>query len=202
MRDTRRAGIPENRAAPRAFRWQKICSELRKRKNIIVSQPCISQHRIHTNHRYIHADPTYRLASWKRALFTNLRQLHYYVIQFELNYRDISLISAAASNATMWGRGALDPVQHIVDDGDDSALCEKYEILRSIGEGNRSNMIALPTAVGRYGTVIKCKNRATGAHVAVKRLSLAQNAPAFNLRTLREIRILRRIRHEHVVNML
>ncbi|KAJ8921704.1 hypothetical protein NQ315_010614 [Exocentrus adspersus] len=66
---------------------------------------------------------------------------------------------------------------------------EKYEQLSIIGEGS-------------YGLVIKCRHRETGQLVAVKKFLETEEDPAVKRVAIREIRMLRRLKHENLVTMI
>jgi len=66
---------------------------------------------------------------------------------------------------------------------------EKYEKMGRIGEGS-------------YGTVYKCRNRETNAIVAVKKFNESEDDPAIKKIALREIRMLKQLKHNNLVNLI
>lgn len=66
---------------------------------------------------------------------------------------------------------------------------EKYEKISKIGEGS-------------YGVVFKCKNRDTGQIVAIKRFVESEDDPLIKKIALREIRMLKQLKHTNLVNLL
>ncbi|XP_051678787.1 cyclin-dependent kinase-like 1 isoform X4 [Oryctolagus cuniculus] len=66
---------------------------------------------------------------------------------------------------------------------------EKYEKIGKIGEGS-------------YGVVFKCRNRDTGQIVAIKRFLESEDDPVIKKIALREIRMLKQLKHPNLVNLL
>ncbi|XP_043404473.1 cyclin-dependent kinase-like 1 isoform X2 [Chelonia mydas] len=66
---------------------------------------------------------------------------------------------------------------------------EKYEKLGKIGEGS-------------YGVVFKCRNRDTGQIVAIKKFLESEEDPVIKKIALREIRMLKQLKHSNLVNLL
>lgn len=66
---------------------------------------------------------------------------------------------------------------------------EKYESLGVVGEGS-------------YGIVMKCRHRETGQMVAIKKFLETEEDLSVRKMALREVRMLKRLRHENLVNML
>ncbi|KAE9545830.1 hypothetical protein FO519_010958, partial [Halicephalobus sp. NKZ332] len=66
---------------------------------------------------------------------------------------------------------------------------DKYEKLGKIGEGS-------------YGVVFKCRNRETGAIVAIKKFVETEEDPAIKKIALREIRMLKQLKHPNLVNLI
>ncbi|KAJ0174468.1 hypothetical protein K1T71_009576 [Dendrolimus kikuchii] len=66
---------------------------------------------------------------------------------------------------------------------------DKYEQLAVVGEGS-------------YGVVLKCKRRDNGQLVAIKKFLETEEDAAVRKMALREIRMLKKLRHEHLVNMI
>lgn len=56
--------------------------------------------------------------------------------------------------------------------------------------------------LGTYGTVVKAKHLSSGTMVAMKRIRLEREVEGFPITALREIRILRELRHENLVALL
>uniref|UniRef100_A0A3B4ZY56 Cyclin-dependent kinase-like 2 n=1 Tax=Stegastes partitus TaxID=144197 RepID=A0A3B4ZY56_9TELE len=68
-------------------------------------------------------------------------------------------------------------------------LMERYESLGPVGEGS-------------YGTVLKCRHRDSGRLVAIKKFMDSDDDKAVKKIALREIKLLRQLRHDNLVNLL
>lgn len=66
---------------------------------------------------------------------------------------------------------------------------DKYDKLGKIGEGS-------------YGVVFKCRNKETGAIVAIKKFMESDDEPLIKKIALREIRMLKNLKHPNLVNLL
>ena len=66
---------------------------------------------------------------------------------------------------------------------------EKYEKLGKIGEGS-------------YGIVIKCRHKETGHLVAIKKFLESEDDPQIRKIALREVRMLKQLKHGNLVNLL
>ncbi|KAI3382896.1 hypothetical protein SNEBB_003577 [Seison nebaliae] len=66
---------------------------------------------------------------------------------------------------------------------------ERYEKISKVGEGS-------------YGQVFKCRNKETGQIVAIKKFVESEDDPAIKRIAHREIRMLRSLRHENLVNLI
>ncbi|XP_041432609.1 cyclin-dependent kinase-like 4 [Xenopus laevis] len=66
---------------------------------------------------------------------------------------------------------------------------EKYEKLAKIGEGS-------------YGVVFKCRSRETAQVVAIKKFVESEDDPVIKKIALREIRMLKQLKHNNLVNLL
>ncbi|XP_060536634.1 cyclin-dependent kinase-like 4 isoform X2 [Cylas formicarius] len=66
---------------------------------------------------------------------------------------------------------------------------ERYEKLCKLGEGS-------------YGVVYKCKNRDSGEIVAIKKFTESEEDPMIRKIALREIRLLKNLKHPNLVNLL
>ncbi|NWX64607.1 CDKL2 protein, partial [Promerops cafer] len=66
---------------------------------------------------------------------------------------------------------------------------DKYQVLGLVGEGS-------------YGVVTKCRNRESGQIVAVKKFLESDNDAAVRKVALREIKLLKQLRHDNLVNLL
>ncbi|XP_067831162.1 cyclin-dependent kinase-like 1 isoform X1 [Heptranchias perlo] len=66
---------------------------------------------------------------------------------------------------------------------------EKYEKLGKIGEGS-------------YGVVFRCRNKDTGQIVAIKKFVESEDDPLIKKIALREIRMLKQLKHMNLVNLL
>ncbi|CAG9129541.1 unnamed protein product [Plutella xylostella] len=70
-----------------------------------------------------------------------------------------------------------------------SRAMDKYEQLSVVGEGS-------------YGVVLKCRRRDDGRLVAIKKFLETEDDAGVRKMALREIRMLKKLRHDHLVNML
>uniref|UniRef100_A0A182PAG4 cyclin-dependent kinase n=1 Tax=Anopheles epiroticus TaxID=199890 RepID=A0A182PAG4_9DIPT len=70
-----------------------------------------------------------------------------------------------------------------------SSRMDRYEKLSRLGEGS-------------YGVVYKCRDRETGSLVAVKRFVESEDDPAIRKIALREIRLLKNLKHPNLVCLL
>uniref|UniRef100_A0A8D8X3V1 cyclin-dependent kinase n=1 Tax=Cacopsylla melanoneura TaxID=428564 RepID=A0A8D8X3V1_9HEMI len=70
-----------------------------------------------------------------------------------------------------------------------SRLMERYEKIGKLGEGS-------------YGVVFKCRNRDTGQVVAIKKFLESEEDPLIRKIALREIRLLKALKHPNLVNLL
>ncbi|XP_014275584.1 cyclin-dependent kinase-like 1 [Halyomorpha halys] len=70
-----------------------------------------------------------------------------------------------------------------------SRLMERYEKLGKLGEGS-------------YGVVFKCKNRESGQLVAIKKFVESEDDPLIRKIALREIRLLKSLKHPNLVNLV
>ncbi|KAF8791023.1 cyclin-dependent kinase-like 4 isoform X1 [Argiope bruennichi] len=68
-------------------------------------------------------------------------------------------------------------------------MMEKYEKLAKIGEGS-------------YGVVFKCRNRENGQIIAVKKYVETEDDPLIKKIALREIRMLKQLKHPNLVNLI
>ncbi|XP_007886396.1 cyclin-dependent kinase-like 1 [Callorhinchus milii] len=66
---------------------------------------------------------------------------------------------------------------------------EKYEKIGKIGEGS-------------YGIVFKCRNKDTGQIVAIKKFVESEDDPVIKKIALREIRMLKQLKHANLVNLI
>ncbi|CAF0918114.1 unnamed protein product [Brachionus calyciflorus] len=66
---------------------------------------------------------------------------------------------------------------------------DKYEKIRKIGEGS-------------YGQVFKCRNKETGQTVAIKKFLESGDDPAIRRIAMREIKMLKHLKHENLVNLI
>ena len=64
----------------------------------------------------------------------------------------------------------------------------KYEVLGLVGEG-------------AYGVVLKCRNKQTGETVAVKKFKESDDDANVRKTTLREVKVLRALKHENIVSL-
>ena len=68
-------------------------------------------------------------------------------------------------------------------------MCCRYEKLSKIGEGS-------------YGVVYKCRARDTGHLVAIKKFVESEDDPLIKKIALREIRMLKNLKHPNLVNLI
>lgn len=66
---------------------------------------------------------------------------------------------------------------------------ERYEKLNKVGEGS-------------YGVVYKCRARDTGGLVAIKKFTETEDDPLIRKIALREIRMLKNLKHPNLVNLI
>jgi len=66
---------------------------------------------------------------------------------------------------------------------------EKYENLGLVGEGS-------------YGMVLKCKHKETGQYVAIKKFLESEDDKMVKKIAMREVRMLKQLRHENLVNLI
>jgi cyclin-dependent kinase-like len=64
----------------------------------------------------------------------------------------------------------------------------KYEVLGVVGEG-------------AYGVVLRCRNKDTGEIVAIKKFKESEDDEIVRKTTLREVKILRMLKHENIVEL-
>jgi len=64
----------------------------------------------------------------------------------------------------------------------------KYEVLGIVGEG-------------AYGVVLKCRNKETAEIVAIKKFKESDDDEILRKTTLREVKILRMLRHNNIVSL-
>lgn len=64
----------------------------------------------------------------------------------------------------------------------------KYEVLGVVGEG-------------AYGVVLKCRNKITGERVAIKKFKESEDDEAVRKTTMREVKILKMLKHPNVVSL-
>lgn len=62
----------------------------------------------------------------------------------------------------------------------------KYEVLGVVGEG-------------AYGVVLRCRNKDTGEIVAIKKFKESEDDEIVRKTTLREVKILRMLKHDNIV---
>ncbi|ELU01141.1 hypothetical protein CAPTEDRAFT_1740 [Capitella teleta] len=68
-------------------------------------------------------------------------------------------------------------------------MMDKYDKLGRIGEGS-------------YGVVFKCRNKETGALVAIKKFVESEDDPLIKKIAMREIRMLKQLKHPNLVNLI
>ncbi|VDP72372.1 unnamed protein product [Echinostoma caproni] len=80
---------------------------------------------------------------------------------------------------------SINPVQRKTD----GLLFKKYEKISKIGEG-------------AYGVVFKCRDHSTGRLVAIKQFTASEEDPVIRKIAMREIRMLKRLKHPNLVNLI
>ncbi|CAK4623631.1 hypothetical protein LEN26_019840, partial [Aphanomyces euteiches] len=76
-------------------------------------------------------------------------------------------------------KGAKEPPWHRMN---------KYEVLGIVGEG-------------AYGVVLKCRNKENGEIVAIKKFKESEDDEVVRKTTLREVKLLKMLKHENIVNL-
>jgi cyclin-dependent kinase 12/13 len=61
--------------------------------------------------------------------------------------------------------------------------------------------INLQVGAGTFGVVFKATDKETGEPLALKKIRMENESQGFPITALREIRILKRLRHENVVDL-
>lgn len=69
----------------------------------------------------------------------------------------------------------------------------KYEVLGVVGEGNQNS--------GAYGVVLKCRNKENGEIIAIKKFKESEDDEIVRKTTIREVRILKMLKHENIVQL-
>ena len=64
----------------------------------------------------------------------------------------------------------------------------KYEVLGVVGEG-------------AYGVVLRCRNKESGEIVAIKKFKESEDDEVVRKTTLREVKLLRMLRHDNIVEL-
>lgn len=76
-----------------------------------------------------------------------------------------------------------------------------YAVWRTVFEIDSEYLPVKPLGMGSYGVVCSALNRKSGEMVAIKKILDVFEHPTTALRTLREMMILRQIRHENVIEL-
>lgn len=84
---------------------------------------------------------------------------------------------------------------------------DKYEKIKKIGEGSYGKnqlKIFSPLKIFCFGLgqVFKCRNKDTGETVAIKKFIESDDDPAIKRIAMREIRMLKNLKHENLVNLI
>jgi serine/threonine protein kinase len=69
-----------------------------------------------------------------------------------------------------------------------TSVDEKYQIIAEIGKGT-------------YGKVYKCREHGTGTICALKKINILEKLGGFPLNTIREINLLRALRHDNIIGL-
>ena len=69
----------------------------------------------------------------------------------------------------------------------------KYEVIGVVGEGEVYS--------GAYGIVLKCRNKETNEVVAIKKFKETEDDESVHKITIREVKILRLLKHENIVQL-
>ncbi|XP_046577547.1 LOW QUALITY PROTEIN: cyclin-dependent kinase-like 4 [Haliotis rubra] len=78
---------------------------------------------------------------------------------------------------------------HVHSQSTKKSEMDKYERIMKIGEGS-------------YGVVFKCRHRETGQLVAIKKFVESEDDPQIRKIALREVRMLKQLKHENLVSLL
>ncbi|GBP56296.1 hypothetical protein EVAR_28876_1 [Eumeta japonica] len=83
-------------------------------------------------------------------------------------------------------------------------LCDRYQASLSFVAvtGQCSGVVFAKVGEGSYGVVLKCRRRDTGQLVAIKKFLETEDDATVRKMALREIRMLKKLRHEHLVNLI
>jgi cyclin-dependent kinase-like len=65
----------------------------------------------------------------------------------------------------------------------------KYDVIDIVGEG-------------AYGVVLKCKHKETQEFVAIKKFKESEEDEAVRRTTIRELKVLRQLKHQNIVNLI
>ena len=65
----------------------------------------------------------------------------------------------------------------------------KYDVIDIVGEG-------------AYGVVLKCKHKETHEFVAIKKFKESEDDDAVRRTTIRELKVLRQLKHQNIVNLI
>ncbi|CAG2176653.1 unnamed protein product, partial [Oppiella nova] len=90
---------------------------------------------------------------------------------------------------------------------------EKYEKISKIGEGSKSQRNHYTPVMekyekiskigeGSYGIVFKCRSRDSGQLVAIKKYVETEDDPLIKKIALREIRMLKLLKHPNLINLI
>jgi len=81
-----------------------------------------------------------------------------------------------------------EPQNHFLIGSTKFTVHKKYRLLRAIGHG-------------AYGFVCSAENTETGEYVAIKKITNLFNNPIETKRAIREVQLLRKLRHENVLGL-
>ncbi|XP_030381189.1 cyclin-dependent kinase-like 1 isoform X1 [Scaptodrosophila lebanonensis] len=106
-----------------------------------------------------------------------------------LSYQSNKLVTILCAQCKAMRRANIKRGQCLSLRPQGSSKMDRYEKLSRLGEGS-------------YGVVYKCRDRETGALVAVKRFVESEDDPAIRKIALREIRLLKNLKHPNLVSLL
>merc|ERR1719399_812337 len=66
---------------------------------------------------------------------------------------------------------------------------------------NKYDITGVVVGEGAYGVVLKCRNKETGEVVAIKKFKESEEDEVVRKKSLREVKILRMLRHENIVEL-
>jgi hypothetical protein len=124
-----------------------------------------------------------------RAIFLpSQRQKQYVIRSVRRSFRKLFNRQAGRSRLPRRIFGLSAPFRFIAALRGVGGAMNKYEVLGLVGEG-------------AYGVVLKCRNKQTGETVAVKKFKESDDDANVRKTTLREVKVLRALKHENIVSL-